>query len=88
MLHMRWVSGVLPFTTLIGQKHRILFAPTAILTKTGQFEYNPIEHRLFPHVARACQGVVFHTIQIVKGLMEKTKTSTGLQVTVDILDKV
>ena len=51
-------------------------------------KYNPIEHRLFPHVTRACQGVVFHTIQIVKDLMEKTSTSTGLQVTVDILDKV
>lgn len=50
-------------------------------------KYNPIEHRLFPHVTRACQGVVFHTVQIVKGLMEKTKTSTGLRVTVDILDK-
>jgi len=51
-------------------------------------KYNPIEHRLFPHVTRACQGVVFHTIQIVKTLMEKTTTRTGLQVTVDILDKV
>lgn len=51
-------------------------------------KYNPIEHRLFPHVTRACQGVVFHTVQIVKGLMEKTSTRTGLQVTVDILDKV
>ena len=51
-------------------------------------KYNPIEHRLFPHVTRACQGVVFHTLQIVKSLMEKTTTRTGLQVTVDILDKV
>jgi len=50
-------------------------------------KYNPIEHRLFPHVTRACQGVVFHTVQIVKSLMEKTSTRTGLQVTVDILDK-
>lgn len=51
-------------------------------------KYNPIEHRLFPHVTRACQGVVFHTVPIVKSLMEKTQTSTGLRVTVDILDKV
>ena len=29
-------------------------------------KYNPIEHRLFPHVTRACQGVVFHTLEIVK----------------------
>ena len=51
-------------------------------------KYNPIEHRLFPHVTRACQGVVFHTTEIVKELMEKTKTRTGLKVTVDIIDKV
>ncbi len=50
-------------------------------------KYNPIEHRLFPHVTHACQGVVFHTIQVVKELMEKTQTRTGLEVTVDILDK-
>jgi hypothetical protein len=51
-------------------------------------KYNPIEHRLFPHVTRACKGVVFHTVQLVKGLIEKTQTSTGLRVTVDIMDKV
>jgi hypothetical protein len=51
-------------------------------------KYNPIEPRLFPHLTRACQGVIFHTIDVVKGLMEKAKTSTGLPVTVDILDKV
>ena len=30
---------------------------------------------------------MFRTIQVVKALMEKTKASTGLWVTVDILDK-
>jgi Rhodopirellula transposase DDE domain len=51
-------------------------------------KYNPIEHRLFPHVSRACQGVIFESVELVKGLMEKARTSTGLEVTVDILDKV
>ena len=51
-------------------------------------KYNPIEHRLFPHVTRACQGVVFHTIQTVRALAEKTKTSKGLAVTVDVIDKL
>src|SRR3954470_22169785 len=51
-------------------------------------KYTPIEHRLFPPVTRACQGVVFHTVQIVKGLVERTRTSTGLAVTVDVIDKV
>ncbi len=48
-------------------------------------KHNPIEHRLFPHITRACQGVVFHTVDIAKQLMEKTKTTTGLKVTVAIL---
>jgi hypothetical protein len=51
-------------------------------------KYNPIEHRLFPHLTRACQGVVFESVELVKELMEKAKTSTGLRVTVEILDKV
>lgn len=51
-------------------------------------KYNPIEHRLFPHLTRACQGVVFESVELVKGLMEKARTSTGLEVTVDILEKV
>jgi len=51
-------------------------------------KYNPIEHRLFPHVTRACQGVVFRTVGLVKELMEKTTTRTGLEVTVEIMDKV
>jgi hypothetical protein len=51
-------------------------------------KYNPIEHRLFPHLTRACQGVIFVSVELVKELMEKARTSTGLEVTVDILDAV
>ena len=51
-------------------------------------KYNPIDHRLFPHVHRACQGVIFISIEIVKELMAKAKTNTGLRVRVNILDKV
>lgn len=51
-------------------------------------KYNPIEHRLFPHVTRACQGVIFKTIEVVKDLMARTSTKQGLSVTVTILDKV
>lgn len=51
-------------------------------------KYNPIEHRLFPHVTRACQGVVFKSIKLVKELMEKTQTCQGLKVTVQIVDQV
>ena len=51
-------------------------------------KYNPIEHRLFPHVTRACQGVIFKSVAIVKELIQKTTTTTGLKVTVNIIDKV
>ena len=51
-------------------------------------KHNPIEHRLFPHITRACQGVVFHSVAIAKHFMEKAKTSTGLRVTVDVLTGV
>lgn len=51
-------------------------------------KYNPIEHRLFPHLTRVCEGVIFETVEIVKDLMEKTKTKTGLKVFATVLDKV
>jgi len=51
-------------------------------------KYNPIEHRLFPHVTRVCQGVIFKSVAMVKELIQKTTTTTGLKVTVDIIDKV
>lgn len=48
-------------------------------------KHNPIEHRLFAHVTRACQGVTFHTVDIARQFMARAKTSTGLKVTVDVL---
>ena len=33
-------------------------------------KYNPIEHRFFPHVTSACQGVVFTSIELVKKLWQ------------------
>ena len=51
-------------------------------------KWNPIEHRLFPHVTRACQGVIFTSVELVKELMEKTHTKTGLKAFVHVVDKV
>ena len=51
-------------------------------------KYNPIEHRLFCHVTRACEGVVFSSIEVVQGLVEETTTSKGLKVFASIKDKV
>jgi len=51
-------------------------------------KYNPIEHRLFPHLTRVCKGVILHNIELVAELMRKATTRTGLTVQVDILDRV
>jgi hypothetical protein len=51
-------------------------------------KYNPIEHRLFPHLTRACRGVIFRTLETVRYYMSKTETATGLEVKVRILEKV
>jgi hypothetical protein len=51
-------------------------------------KYNPIEHRLFPHITRACQGVIFKTVEQVRHYITKTQTRTGLTVAVNILDKI
>jgi hypothetical protein len=51
-------------------------------------KYNPIEHRVFPHVTRACQGVVFETVELVSDLISRAHTQTGLSVTTSILDRV
>ena len=48
-------------------------------------KYNPIEHRLFPHLTRACRGVIFHTLETVRYYMAKAETTTGLKVKVSIL---
>jgi len=50
-------------------------------------KYNPIEHRVFCHVTRACEGVVFVNIDIVKELIDNTRTKQGLNVVTRILDK-
>ena len=50
-------------------------------------KHNPIEHRVFPHITRACQGVIFHSVDIAKQFIERAKTRTGLHVTVSILEK-
>ncbi len=50
-------------------------------------KYNPIEHRLFPHITRACQGIVFRTLDIVKRFIRTTCTRTGLRVTLNVLAK-
>ncbi len=51
-------------------------------------KYNPIEHRLFPHLTRVTQGVIFDTIDTVKDLMATATTATGLSVFTTVLGQV
>ena len=50
-------------------------------------KYNPIEHRMFPHVTRACQGVIFENYEQVQKYIETTHTKTGLSVNAEIIRK-
>lgn len=45
-------------------------------------KWNPIEHRLFCHIHKAMEGVVFTDYETIKKLMEQTSTKTGLTVVV------
>ena len=50
-------------------------------------KYNPIEHRLFPHLTRACEGVILKSVELLSELMASAKTKTGLKVFASILDE-
>ncbi len=51
-------------------------------------KWNPIEHRVFPHITRSLQGVVLKTHQLTKELIEKTTTKAGLKVLACMFNKV
>lgn len=80
--HLLFKEALQQFADEIGLEIRIAHYPPYTS------KYNPIEHRLFPHVTRACQGVVFTSVELVQELMAKTHTRTGLKVFVHILDQV
>jgi Rhodopirellula transposase DDE domain len=49
-------------------------------------KHNPLEPHVCPHLTRACQGVSFHTGDIARQCIERAHTTTGLRVTVRMLD--
>ena len=48
-------------------------------------KYNPIVRRFFLHVGRACQGVLFGTLETAVRRMCKASTTTGLKTTVHVI---
>jgi Rhodopirellula transposase DDE domain len=63
----------------IGRTFRVLHYPPYCS------KWNPIEHRLFPHLSRACRGAVLSSVELVKQLLERAGTRTGLRVVVEIV---
>lgn len=74
-------DGLQRFADLTGLTVRVAHYPTYCS------KYNPIEHRLFPYLTQACQGVLLQSMEMVKSLMAKASTRTGLRVFVEIIDR-
>jgi hypothetical protein len=73
---------------LQGLAHRLGLAMRVAHSPPDCATHNPIEPQVFPHITRACQGVLFHTADIARPFIERAKTTTGLRVTVRTMDKV
>lgn len=50
-------------------------------------KWNPVEHKVFPHITRSMQGVILKNYETVKNLFDKTTTKKGLKVTSNLIDK-
>jgi hypothetical protein len=46
----------------------------------GCSKYNPIEHRLFPHVTRKLQGLFLKSMEMVRDMSRRARTASGLRV--------
>ena len=51
-------------------------------------KWNPIEHKLFPHVSKAIRGANITSVKMLKKQIKRTKTKTGLKVEVAISKKI
>ncbi len=51
-------------------------------------KWNPVEHRVFPHITRSLSGVILRKYEFVKELIENTSTAAGLKVSADISKKI
>lgn len=51
-------------------------------------KWNPVEHRVFPHITRSLKGVILKSYEFVKELIENTTTKTGLKVRSHIIKEI
>jgi hypothetical protein len=75
-------DGIQKLANEIGKEIRIAHYPPYTS------KWNPIEHRVFPHITRSMQGVILQDHEMVKELLEKTTTKKGLKVTASIMHKI
>lgn len=50
-------------------------------------KWNPIEHRVFPHVTKALSGIVLKTAEDARKIIATTQTKTGLSVVTNLIKK-
>lgn len=50
-------------------------------------KWNPIEHRVFPHISRTIEGVPLNTVEEAKNKINSTKTKNGLTIATDVIKK-
>ena len=51
-------------------------------------KWNPVEHKVFPHITRALQGVVLTSHELTRELIETTTTKAGLKVFASIVNRI
>lgn len=101
--HYPWASSILCLADSGGSnssRHHVFKESLQHLSNTLDIElrmahyppytskWNPVEHRVFPHITRSMAGVVLESVEFVKELVDKTTTSKGLKVFSKISKKV
>jgi hypothetical protein len=74
-----------PETGLSGARRRPVADRTDLSIRVAHYpsgcsKYNPIEHRLFPHVTRKLQGLFLKSIDMFRDLARRAMTAGGLRV--------
>jgi hypothetical protein len=80
--HNRFKVALQKLANLIGLSIRLCHYPPYTS------KWNPIEHKVFPHVTRSMAGVVLNSVDNAKALIKTTKTKTGLKVFVSSTKKI
>jgi hypothetical protein len=70
----RFKELIQEFADATGMEVRVAHYPTHCS------KFNPIEHRMFPYVTKAWQGVLLHSVEFANQLLYRATTKSGLKV--------